>query len=584
MFLVIDFGGTWIKGALITKQAYLDFLLNKNRSDLTAFLIKADKVPSPFCNDAEADDVVEAVISLVNKISSGITGLEGIAVSTGGIINYHGTAVDRASDHFSILTKNEWKAALEKKYGCSLIIINDADAAASGMSELGYFSGDKTIGVMVLGTGIGFTVWRNGRRWRPGGVLTLLGSIQTPAGSYNEMASVSKLAESDEKNDLLNVLRNTEHKEVLSDYFQNLVKIINSAAIIYNLDEIYISGGLVNAAVEGDFDLLVHLKPALNNVPPELTHPVEIKIVKEGNLLQLLGAGALIIGETVCREQTRIPVYDEIETEIPYDKNVMLQEMNESELSEILWKAEEEAGKSLKKSLPLVAEVAAKVAESISKGGRLIYAGAGTSGRIAAMDAVEIPCTYGLPKNQIFAIIAGGVADAAMDIESGFEEDASSVPEMLLTDISDKDVVIGISASGSAYFVQSALAYAKFRGAYTVFIRNARPGMALPYCHTILPLYSNFEVVAGSTRMKAGTATKKILNFISSIAMIKLGKVHGAYMIDMACLNSKLTNRAKKILEKIYGIKEQETLSLLSKNEMSLKKVIQKIEKKNAPI
>src|SRR5699024_7087182 len=156
----------------------------------------------------------------------------------------------------------------------------------------------------------------------------------------------------------------------------------------------------------------------------------------------------------------------------------------------------------------------------------------------------ELPCTYGFPDDKALAVISGGVSDAAIEIESDFEEDASAVPDMLLLNINSRDVVIGISASGSAYFVQSALAFAKYRGALSVLLQAEFPKEVPRFCHSVIPLYSGSEVVTGSTRLKAGTATKKVLNCISSAIMIKLGKVEGSYMINVACSNKKLVERA----------------------------------------
>jgi N-acetylmuramic acid 6-phosphate (MurNAc-6-P) etherase len=145
---------------------------------------------------------------------------------------------------------------------------------------------------------------------------------------------------------------------------------------------------------------------------------------------------------------------------------------------------------------------------------------------------------------------------------------------MLLLNINEKDAVIGISASGSAYFVQSALAFARSRGSYTVMIQSVASTEDLPFCDIVIPLHSGYEVVAGSTRMKAGTATKKILNCLTSTAMILNGEVIGPYMIGLACINKKLIARAQAILKEVYHLSEQDSLKILQENEMDLKKVV----------
>ena len=150
---------------------------------------------------------------------------------------------------------------------------------------------------------------------------------------------------------------------------------------------------------------------------------------------------------------------------------------------------------------------------------------------------------------------------------------------MLLLNIQPEDVVIGISASGTAYYVQSALAFAKERGAYSVLLQSMLPEALHPFCDITIPMNSGYEVVAGSTRMKAGTATKRILNFISSSVMIKMGKVAGSYMVDVACINKKLIERAQDILGKLYALEKDEAIEKLQKHNLQLSSVIEEITK-----
>ncbi len=356
------------------------------------------------------------------------------------------------------------------------------------------------------------------------------------------------------------------------------MKIINTASIIYNLDEVMICGGLADAVTLCNYPLESNLNKRLAEQQVELDKVIRAKVLKEGNKLQLLGAVLLAKAESTARAWQVKQPYKSMPTEIPYNKNVQLQNLSTFELVRLFGKAEQEAGKWLEKSFPVIEQVIDGISDRVNRGGRIIYVGSGTSGRIAAMDAVEIPCTYGFPEDRILCLIAGGVADAAIEIESDFEEDASSVPEMLLINIKPEDAVIGISASGTAYYVQSALAVAKERGAYSVMIQSEEPQMELPYCHTVIPLNSGFEVVAGSTRMKAGTATKKILNIISSSVMIKMGKVAGSYMIDVACINNKLIERAQSILEILYKKDKEEALKQLKNADMNLSVVIKNLQ------
>jgi len=577
LFLGIDIGGTWIKGAAISIDDYWRLKSNNPSVRLDQIIAKVEKTASPFSEKTSIEDFIKAISLLAEKVNPENIPFSGIGISSSGIINYHGTRIEKSMENLNLLKKGDWKGLLESHYTCPVTIINDNDAASIGMAELSYLQGFSTIGVMTIGTGLGFSVWRNGRRWRPGGRFPLLGSIYTPEGSFNDIASASKLSGLHKDRDLAEVLSNPAYAAEREKYFKNLAGLITTATIIYSLDEVCLSGGLIDATLSVNLDIKGEILPYLAKTPPELDHPCKISIIKEGNLLQLLGALSLIIGEYVAQKYKQLPEYNEITTESPYNQHLLLHQFKAEKIVHVLFDAENEAGEDLKNSITKIARTAERIASTLGNGGRLIYVGSGTSGRIAAMDALEIPCTYGLPKDKIITLIAGGVADAAIDIESNFEEDASSIPEMLLLNISDRDMVIGISASGSAYFVQSALSYAKFRGAYTVMIQNSIPIHPPTFCHTIIPFYSGSEVVAGSTRMKAGTATKKILNFMTTTAMILNGEVIGPYMTGLACINNKLISRAQSILKELYNLPEEESLKLLKENQYELKKVLGKL-------
>jgi N-acetylmuramic acid 6-phosphate etherase len=570
-FLGLDIGGTWIKGTLVDETSFLQGELNNS---------EIKKVKSPLHENATLTELIKALKELIACFGVANDEISGIGISTGGIVNYQGTKVLKAAAHLNILKTDVWKTELEKQLQCNAILINDADAATIGIAELGLLKGNKTVGIMPIGTGLGFTVWRNGRRWRPGKMLNLLGSIRTPSGFYDSIVSASKLASEDSENNLIDVLTQDSHEEVRNEYLTNLIKIINTAAIIYNLDEVMICGGLADAVTACNYPLESKLNLRLAEQQVELDKVIKATVLKQGNKLQLIGAVSLAKGESIAKKMQVSKSYNSIPTEIPYQKDIQLQNLSTSEIIKLLWKAEQEAGELLEQSFSSMEQTIEVILERMTKGGRLIYVGSGTSGRIAAMDAVEIPCTYGFPEDRIICLIAGGISDSAIEIESDFEEDASSVPEMLLMNITEKDAVIGISASGTAYYVQSALAFAKERGAYSVMIQSEELQAELPFCHTVIPLNSGHEVVAGSTRMKAGTATKKILNFISSSVMIKMGKVSGSYMIDVSCINNKLIERAQSILGILYNMSKDEALLQLKNADMNLGEVIEKNQSK----
>jgi len=572
MYLGIDIGGTWIKGAMAGDQ----FLQAIQLSDMK--YLHVNKVNSPLHTKAKLSEFVKAMNKLIASLQVKYEEINGIGISTAGIVNYHGTKILRTAPHLNILKCESWTRGLEKKFQCKVSLINDADATTIGLAETGVLTGNKTVGILAVGTGLGFSVWRNGRRWRPGRSLPLLGSIKIPDGNFDTMVSAAGLASIDENNNLINVLTNLSYQKERESYIQNLVKVINSAAILYNLNNVFICGGLADAAIACDYPLEKNLNDSLQETPVELEKSVKVVVSNEGNRLQLIGALALAKGESIAIKDKIDFRYNTVETEIPYRKDIQLQNMRSTAIIKIMWQAEQEAGETLKSSLPFISNIAGKSVDRIRAGGRMIYVGAGTSGRIAAMDAIEIPCTYGFPEDRMLALIAGGISDEAMSIESDFEEDASAVPEMLLLNIQSKDVVIGISSSGAAYYVQSALAFAKGRKALSVLIQTKLPDKKLPFCDYVIPLNSGNEVVAGSTRMKAGTATKKVLNFLSSTIMIKIGKVSGPYMVNVACINNKLVKRAQSILKILYGINEKDALKMLKKAEMDLRLVLKNIQ------
>ena len=211
------------------------------------------------------------------------------------------------------------------------------------------------------------------------------------------------------------------------------------------------------------------------------------------------------------------------------------------------------------------------VIDSLRSGGRLIYVGAGTSGRLGVLDAAECPPTFSSDPEMVQGIIAGGTDALTRSIE-GAEDD----PEYGRKAIADKsvngnDVVFGIATSGRTPYVLGALEEAKRLGAKTVFLScNSVEVGDVAADLFITPLVGP-EVVTGSTRMKSGTATKLVLNMITTTAMIKLGKVYSNLMVDLNAVNNKLIDRACRILETLTGIDHDAAERLLEDAEMSLK-------------
>lgn len=214
--------------------------------------------------------------------------------------------------------------------------------------------------------------------------------------------------------------------------------------------------------------------------------------------------------------------------------------------------------------LPQIAAAIDAVAERLRGGGRLFYVGAGTSGRLGILDASECPPTYGTSPEMVQGIIAGG-ENAVFDAIEGVEDDAAAgAADLLARGLSAQDAVVGIAASGRTPYVIGALVYAKSIGAVTVGIANNTPAAVLEAADIPIELVTGAEVIAGSTRMKAGTAQKLVLNMISTGTMIKLGKVYGNLMVDVQVKNDKLLQRARRIVAQVGGVDEARAAALLT--------------------
>jgi N-acetylmuramic acid 6-phosphate etherase len=197
---------------------------------------------------------------------------------------------------------------------------------------------------------------------------------------------------------------------------------------------------------------------------------------------------------------------------------------------------------------PTIAGAIDAIAERMLRGGRLIYAGAGTAGRVGVLDAVECPPTFNADPGQVVALVAGG-SSAVWGASEDAEDDVESAPATLdQLGLGPDDVVVGVSASGRTPYVLAAVAFARSRGALTVGLAcNPRSQLSDSVDHPIEVVVGP-EFISGSTRLKAGTAQKLVLNMISTIAMVRLGKTFGNLMVDLQATNEKLRARAVRII------------------------------------
>ena len=214
------------------------------------------------------------------------------------------------------------------------------------------------------------------------------------------------------------------------------------------------------------------------------------------------------------------------------------------------------------------------ISQALRKGGRIIFIGAGTSGRLGVVEASEMPPTFGTSPSVVQAIMAGGqeaVFRAKEGVEDNYEEGARSIARLRL---SKKDVVIGVSASGMTPFVRGGLTRARKAGAKIIFV-TCWPGSELQnFVDLQIAPAVGPEIVAGSTRLKAGTATKMVLNMLTTISMIKVGKTYGNLMVDVQTGSEKLKDRARRIIGIVTGLDYEEAEALLKRAKWNVKAAI----------
>jgi N-acetylmuramic acid 6-phosphate etherase len=211
-----------------------------------------------------------------------------------------------------------------------------------------------------------------------------------------------------------------------------------------------------------------------------------------------------------------------------------------------------------------IGRAAQLAADKLAAGGRLVYVGAGTSGRLGTLDAVECVPTFGVPPSRVVPIIAGGPSALTRSVEGAEDNIRDAEQRMRRVAVGPADVVCGVAASGVTPFVRAALEYARFRRAATIFVTCAPSGGDVP-ADVVVALDTGPEVIAGSTRLKAGTATKVALNAISTAAFVLLGKTYAGLMVDVRPTNAKLWARAIRIVRSLSGLDEAAARKLIEK-------------------
>ncbi len=229
---------------------------------------------------------------------------------------------------------------------------------------------------------------------------------------------------------------------------------------------------------------------------------------------------------------------------------------------------------AVRQEIPAIAQAVRWAVRGLSRGGRIIYVGAGTSGRLGIMDAAECPPTFGTPPEWVIGVIAGGPQAVFRAVEGAEDDMEAGREEMRRLQVSANDVVVGLSVSGRTPFVIAAMDEARQRGAKTVAITVNRDSPIAAVADVVIAPVVGPEIVAGSTRMKAGTAQKLILNMISTATMVKLGRVRSNLMIDLRTWSVKLRERAKRIVAQLTGVSLAQAEEALVANNWEVRKAV----------
>ena len=231
-----------------------------------------------------------------------------------------------------------------------------------------------------------------------------------------------------------------------------------------------------------------------------------------------------------------------------------LDHLSVREILRVINREDHTVAAAVARTLPQIAHSVDAIVHAIQHGGRLIYVGAGTSGRLATLDAAECPPTFGVRAHWVQAVVAGGRRALTHAAEGAEDSPAQGARDVASHKITGRDVVVGLTASGSAPYVLGALAHAHRRGAVTIGVTCNRHSPIARLVDITIAAEVGPEVIAGSTRMKAGTAQKMVLNMLSTAAMVRLGHVYDNWMIDVALTNQKLRRRGLRILEQAAGV------------------------------
>jgi len=328
---------------------------------------------------------------------------------------------------------------------------------------------------------------------------------------------------------------------------------------------------LVGGLFENQADYAARFRRALRRMLPGakpflLTVPGVLGAARLAGM-EKISAEQKPVEKKAMAEPARLAAFAKAATEQRNPRSRGLDRRTIPELVNLFIREERYVEKALAAQRREIAQAAALVAKRLQGGGRLFHVGAGTSGRLGVVDASEMPPTFNAPPEQVQAIMAGGPAAVFRSQEGAEDSMETGAAELRARGLTRRDVVCGIAASGQTPFVLGALAYARKVGAGTVLLSCNPERVMRTAVDVEIDLPTGPEIVTGSTRLKAGTATKLVLNMLSTIAMVRLGRVRDNLMVHVQATNDKLRARAVRLVRALTGGSEVEAQSALEKNE-----------------
>lgn len=261
-------------------------------------------------------------------------------------------------------------------------------------------------------------------------------------------------------------------------------------------------------------------------------------------------------------------------TEAVNEASHEIDRLSAAEIVSVIQREDLKVAESVGAVADAIAAAIERIAEAMRAGGRLVYLGAGTSGRLGVLDASECPPTFNTDPRLVVGVIAGGPAALTRAIEGAEDDEQAAVTDLAAIDFSAADVLVGIASSGRTPYVIGGLRHARQLGATTIGLVCNSPSGLDDWADILIAPIPGPEILSGSTRMKAGTATKMVLNMLSTGVMIRLGKTYGNLMVDLRATNTKLIQRAHRIVTRLTGLADEAAGELLRQADGEVKTAI----------